>query len=81
MTTCFLCILGSLGSYTPLKAQYQDKFELGVTRTKHQQPSSPSNTANSTETINENDLDCLKPANEDDTVAYSEGVLKTDILF
>ncbi|XP_055907090.1 probable serine/threonine-protein kinase DDB_G0282963 [Eupeodes corollae] len=79
--------LGSapLGSYTPITAKTENMFQLGVTR----EPSSQlvkTDDANSNEKppadfYGESSLEYLKPASDDLTIAYSEGSLKTDLLY
>ncbi|KAG4065706.1 hypothetical protein HA402_012384 [Bradysia odoriphaga] len=72
--------LGSapLGSYTPVKASIATSFELGVTRS--QSPSVESSAA-STNGESSESLQYLKPATDEQTVAWSEGTRVTDLLF
>lgn len=80
--------LGSapLGSYTPVKASLNTSFELGITRTATtvvtQSDSFPQNGGSNGGGGGDTDsLQYLKPATDEQTVAWSEGTLVTDLLF
>lgn len=74
-----------LGNYVPMKAStFSNDFQLGVTRTQHNNMVAAANGINEHEsdagvsdTANGNDD--IKPANDEQTIAWSEGV--SDMLF
>lgn len=86
----FKHILGSapLGSYTPVKGSLHSNFELGVTRSQTSTPiptdvssyDVQAGTSTNSDTLVES-LQYLKPATDEQTVAWSEGTCVTDLLF
>lgn len=78
----FFPIKGSapLGSYTPVKAAINTSFELGITRGPTTTPIQPLIDQNGSGEES-NSLQYLKPATDDQTVAWSENTRVTDLLF
>lgn len=97
LTSISVFLLGSapLGSYTPMKGSVASNFELGVTKSPSPGSSSvsmsPSPTQSKEEQARNGDnslnggdpesLQYLKPASDEETVAWSEGTRATDMLF
>lgn len=80
-----------MGSYTPIKGSVANSFELGVTKSPSPGSSSVSMSPSPTQSKDEQQLQLarndpeslqyLKPATDDETVAWSEGTSATDLLF
>lgn len=78
-----------LGSYTPIKGSLNTNFELGVTRSQTSTPTQFEASSNDITTAGPStngdtsidSLQYLKPATDEQTVAWSEGTLVTDLLF
>lgn len=84
ISVCICVGSAPLGSYTPQKVAINANFELGVTRSPTDGPTNgdaAGTTAAAGAATGAESLQYLKPATDEQTVAWSEGTRVTDLLF